>query len=44
MSAAHVIDLESFRQQRKAQVPPPVSPAARFAWQPVWVWFWVPVR
>lgn len=44
MSAAHVIDLESFRQQRRAQAQATVTPAAQFTWQPVWVWFWMPVR
>lgn len=44
MSAAAVIDLETFRQQRKEKSVKPVATAAPMAWQPVWVWFWVPVR
>lgn len=44
MSAAAVIDLESFRQQRREKTQQTVTPPAQLAWQPVWVWFWVPVR
>lgn len=45
MSAAAVIDLESFRQRRANAVrPAPVAPAAAVTWQPMWVWFWMPVR
>ncbi|MGV3620503.1 MAG: hypothetical protein ACO1OB_06785 [Archangium sp.] len=41
MSAAAVIDLESFRQQRREKAQPATP---RFTWQPVWVWYWMPVR
>ena len=44
MSAAHVIDLESFRQQRREKAQPPVQVTPQLSWQPVWVWFWMPVR
>ncbi len=43
MSAAAVIDLETFRQQRREKASAP-APTTQLAWQPVWVWFWVPVR